>query len=69
MRAILLFAAATLLTSGCTVEVPDGDSGWPQRVLLTNDNGIDDVALIELARTNAKVTRARSGSRRRLDED
>ncbi len=56
MRAILLFAAATLLASGCTVAVPDNDSGWPQRVLLTNDNGIDDVALIELARALAKVT-------------
>ena len=28
---------------------------WPKRVLITNDNGVDDIDIIELARAFAKV--------------
>jgi 5'-nucleotidase len=31
------------------------EAKWPSRVLLTNDNGIDDTGLIELARAFARV--------------
>lgn len=31
-------------------------ASWPQRVLITNDNGIDDVKIIELARAFAKIS-------------
>ena len=34
----------------------DSEAAWPRRVLITNDNGIDDTALVELARALAKVT-------------
>ena len=34
----------------------DDESTWPRRVLVTNDNGIDDIGLVELARALAKVT-------------
>lgn len=34
----------------------DRDAAWPRRVLVTNDNGIDDIPLIEMARALAKVT-------------
>jgi broad specificity polyphosphatase/5'/3'-nucleotidase SurE len=28
---------------------------WPKRVLITNDNGIEDVKIVELAREFSKV--------------
>ena len=33
----------------------DGLDNWPKRVLVTNDNGIDDIKIIELARAFAKI--------------
>lgn len=30
-------------------------TGWPQRVLITNDNGINDIRIVELARAFSKV--------------
>lgn len=33
----------------------DSSEPWPKRVLITNDNGIDDIKIIELAREFAKV--------------
>lgn len=30
-------------------------TGWPRRVLITNDNGIDDIRIVELARAFAKI--------------
>ncbi|MCZ6745798.1 MAG: hypothetical protein O7C74_01120, partial [Acidobacteria bacterium] len=39
-----------------TIGAADNESAWPRRVLVTNDNGIDDIALVELARALAKVT-------------
>lgn len=31
------------------------DDDWPRRVLITNDNGIDDIKIIELARAFSRV--------------
>ncbi len=39
---------------GCS-EGMAGPQPWPQRVLVTNDNGIDDPALIELARAISRT--------------
>jgi 5'-nucleotidase len=59
-----------ILAAGCQGEAVH--EGWPSRVLLTNDNGIDDTGLVELARAFARVpgtdvvvvaaTRDRSGA-------
>ncbi len=46
----LLLAA---LIPGCQGEAQEID--WPTRVLLTNDNGIDDTGLVELAQAFARV--------------
>ncbi len=64
---VRLLAAALLslgLLPACTADAGpdrpgdtvDRDADWPRRVLLTNDNGIDDIPLIELARALAKTT-------------
>lgn len=37
------------------VAYPDQPEGWPRRVLITNDNGIDDPKLVALARAFAPV--------------
>jgi len=42
----LLIPAASCEDAG----PPEGLGEWPRHVLLTNDNGIDDVAIVELAR-------------------
>lgn len=49
----LTTCALGILLAGCPGKAQEAE--WPQRVLLTNDNGIDDVALIELARAFARV--------------
>jgi 5'-nucleotidase len=49
-------AAAAIPGSVPTLGAADNETAWPRRVLITNDNGIDDVALVELARALAKVT-------------
>jgi 5'-nucleotidase len=47
----------TLACSAAGVADPeDNESTWPRRVLVTNDNGIDDTGMVELARALAKVT-------------
>lgn len=51
---VLLIAATTILLA-VTVSTDPGPP-WPARVLLTNDNGIDDPGLVELARALAHVT-------------
>lgn len=33
----------------------ESSGSWPKRVLITNDNGVDDIDIIELARAFAKV--------------
>jgi 5'-nucleotidase len=62
---------AVTLGAGCAGSMPH-DLAVPRRVLLTNDNGIDDVGLVELARAFARdstfevvvvaATRDRSGT-------
>ncbi len=47
---VLVVAAGTAGASG------QATAPWPQRVLVTNDNGIDDSAMVELARALARVT-------------
>ena len=51
--AILVPAAVVIFLQ--TPAWGDGEDPWPRRVLVTNDNGIDDVALIELARALSRV--------------
>ncbi|NIP58864.1 MAG: PDZ domain-containing protein [Gemmatimonadetes bacterium] len=52
---LLLLAALGLgLTAGCRGPAT-GEPDLPTRVLLTNDNGIDDTGLVELARAFAEV--------------
>ena len=54
---LILFAASTLYSSAAAASDPVEDaSSWPRRVLVTNDNGIDDTGMVELARALAKVT-------------
>ncbi|MCZ6833466.1 MAG: hypothetical protein O7F11_06955, partial [Acidobacteria bacterium] len=49
-------AVAAIPGPAPTIGAADNESAWPRRVLVTNDNGIDDIALVELARALAKVT-------------
>lgn len=51
--AALLLPAASCADFG----PPEGQHEWPEHVLLTNDNGIDDLALVELARALSRHTR------------
>ncbi len=57
---VRFFVVALLSTlAGSTAvaaDLADNESAWPRRVLVTNDNGIDDIGLVELARALAKVT-------------
>jgi 5'-nucleotidase len=58
-RVIELVRAAGALILFLTLAMPSHavaqDSAWPRRVLITNDNGIDDVATQALARAFARV--------------
>ena len=60
LPAVRLVVVAALSTLGCStpgeVAPADDESVWPRRVLITNDNGIDDTGMVELARALAKVT-------------
>lgn len=68
----LLFLALPLLSGACSRTPPPDTGEFPARVLLTNDNGIDDTRLVKLARAFARVpgievvvvatTRDRSGT-------
>jgi 5'-nucleotidase len=53
LLAALATCALALLSPGCRGQAQEVD--WPTRVLLTNDNGIDDTGLVELARAFARV--------------
>lgn len=44
-----------LLFGGLSITAQETKDAWPKRVLITNDNGIDDIKMIELARAFAKV--------------
>jgi 5'-nucleotidase len=53
-----LFIAPLLLLSviALPASAQPTDSSWPKRVLITNDNGIDDAKMMHLAKAFAKVT-------------
>jgi 5'-nucleotidase len=53
---IRLLTAALLSTLAGSPPAAANEAAWPRRVLVTNDNGIDDIALVELARALSKVT-------------
>jgi 5'-nucleotidase len=66
------FVSLALAIGACAATPPLPPEEFPARVLLTNDNGIDDTALLELARAFARIpgievivvaaTRDRSGT-------
>lgn len=51
----VIFCLAVFL--GGTETLPGEDQGesWPKRVLITNDNGIEDVKIVELARAFSRI--------------
>ncbi len=49
---IVVVALVLAVVSPCNAE--DSGEKWPRRILVTNDNGIDDVATLALARSLAK---------------
>ncbi len=53
---VLVLLPTFAFSTETVVDPVEEKSIWPRRVLVTNDNGIDDVGLIELARALAKVT-------------
>jgi 5'-nucleotidase len=57
MKKIKLFIveAALLLFVFAVLSFPAGEDSWPKRVLITNDNGIEDAKIIELARAFSDV--------------
>jgi 5'-nucleotidase len=53
-----LLALTLVLAAAWPSHVVAQDSGWPRRVLITNDNGIDDVATRALAQAFAGIADA-----------
>jgi hypothetical protein len=49
------FVSIALAIGACSPTPPPPTADFPSRVLLTNDNGIDDTALVELARAFARI--------------
>ena len=54
-RVVLAVATATAILLA-TPAIACADDSWPARVRVTNDNGIDDPGIIELAKALAIVT-------------
>ncbi len=54
---VFLVLSVTMVPMAAVASAAAG-AAWPARVLVTNDNGIDDPGLIELARSLALVTEA-----------
>ena len=54
----VMFLAALLIPAASCRDAgpPEGQGEWPEHVLLTNDNGIEDLALVELARALSRHT-------------
>ena len=52
---IFLLCSAFFLWSMNTAKAKEFGESWPKRVLITNDNGIEDVKIVELAREFSKV--------------
>lgn len=51
---LLLMVLIILLSHKCIYTQSTGDN-WPKKVLITNDDGIDDPKIIELARAFSKI--------------
>jgi 5'-nucleotidase len=51
---LALFLFLLILGNFALIGQEENDT-WPKRVLITNDNGIDDIKIIELARAFSKV--------------
>lgn len=45
----------SILFSSSWVQAAENTQNWPKRVLITNDNGIDDIKLIQLAQAFSQV--------------
>ena len=52
---LAVLVGLTLAIGACGPSPARSPENFPSRVLLTNDNGIDDIALIELARAFARI--------------
>lgn len=52
---LVLFCVAVFLGGKARHIGDNKGDGWPKRVLITNDNGIEDIKIIELAREFSKV--------------
>lgn len=52
---LILFCVAVSFGGADLLFEENCEDEWPQRVLITNDNGIEDVKIIELARAFSKV--------------
>ena len=48
-------AMLPILVVGMVAPLPAQGQDWPRRVLITNDDGIDDAGLLALARAFAPV--------------
>lgn len=56
VQLILAFTLLTVVAFGCHIAAAqETKQPWPTRVVITNDNGIDDVKIIELARAFSRV--------------
>ena len=51
----VVLVGLALATGACAPTPTRSPENFPSRVLLTNDNGIDDIALVELARAFARI--------------
>jgi 5'-nucleotidase len=52
---LFLFCVGVLFGDLAPLPGEDREESWPRRVLITNDNGIEDVKIVELARAFSKV--------------
>jgi len=50
-----LLGAAVLVFMTSRISASVKEDSWPRRVLITNDNGIEDIKIIELARAFSRV--------------
>lgn len=58
LRRAAVLTAAALLLAACTARAADADTSWLHRVLITNDDGIDDArlqVLVDAFRDRAEV--------------
>ncbi len=55
MKSISLLLVSFILLSHNFVYTQSTSSNWPKKILITNDDGIDDPKIIELARAFSKI--------------